>query len=181
MCEFGFLVCIHVVFEWGVLISFSECGIFFGPLNCYGFLWMLSMVWSKVGMNEWMNKNQWNLGFLCISSIFFPLWSPMCMYMQLDSLVNSVLYSLTLWKVVEFMLVPFGKLLHLCWCLAVDVLLVLLMIMAVYAVVENSEMNNLREVNLDFAKVFSHVSSCSNQSDYYYFFPSFSKSLCLEA
>lgn len=62
----------------------------------------------------------------------------MCMYMQLDSLVNSVLYSLTLWKVVEFMLVPFGKLLHLCWCLAVDVLLVLLIIMAVYAVVENS-------------------------------------------
>lgn len=105
----------------------------------------------------------------------------MCMYMQLDSLVNSVLYSLTLWKVVEFMLVPFGKLLHLCWCLAVDVLLVLLIIMAVYAVVENSEMNNLREVNLDFAKVFSHVSSCSNQSDYYYFFPSFSKSLCVEA
>lgn len=81
----------------------------------------------------------------------------MCMYMQLDSLVNSVLYSLTLWKVVEFMLVPFGKLLHLCWCLAVDVLLVWLIIMAVYGVVENSEMNNLREVNVDFAKVFSYL------------------------
>lgn len=42
-------------------------------------------------------------------------------------------------------------------------------------------MNNLREVNVDFAKVFSHVSSCSNRSDCYFFFPSFSKSLCLEA